>query len=536
MDGTVKTPTLSMSQPGSTMSLAAVRRLLVLGLLLLAGAGRAAGEDITLSFDGDVPAGAETHFFLPFEVPAGIAEIEVRHDDLSDANILDWGLDDADGFRGWGGGNREPAIVGIDAASRSYVPGPIKAGTWEVVVGKAKIVEQPGRYSVDVILRETPTLAAQTQRRPYAAPQPLSREARWYAGDFHVHSRESGDAQPTAEEILEFAAGRGLDFVMLSEHNTNSQLTLYAAAQATSPNVLLLPGVEFTTYAGHANGIGATEWVDHRIGVRGATIAGAIDSFHEQGALFSINHPQLRLGDACIGCAWEHDVDPTQIDAVEIRTGIVTGRNFWEALVADGSHAAVVGGSDDHRGGMVGSIIDSPIGTPTTLVYAEELSVEAILDGIRDARTVVKFEGPDGPMVDTQASGERRGDVVYATLSTLRATVTAGSGTNLRLIKNGELMETTAVTTDPFVHEIEVESPLTGEDGYHFEVWRGSAPATIASYFWLQSEDGLSSPDDDDGCAMAAPRRGGSGSFMPLLALAVLVAMRLGFGRRPSHQ
>jgi hypothetical protein len=258
----------------------------------------------------------------------------VRHDDLSEANILDWGLDDADGFRGWGGGNREPAIVGVDAASRSYVPGPIKAGTWEVVVGKAKIAEQPARYAVEVILREMPTLPAQTERRPYVAPRPLVREAGWYAGDFHVHSRESGDAQPSIEEILEFADGRGLDFVMLSEHNTNSQLSLYAAAQAESARVLLLPGVEFTTYAGHANGIGAREWVDHRIGVRGATIDAAIQSFHDQGALFSINHPLLRLGDACIGCAWDHMVDPQEIDAVEVRrrrTGGPTGNRSSHA-------------------------------------------------------------------------------------------------------------------------------------------------------------------------------------------------------------
>jgi hypothetical protein len=40
-------------------------------------------------FDGDVPSDKLEHFFVPFEVPPGIAEIEVRHDDLSKANILD---------------------------------------------------------------------------------------------------------------------------------------------------------------------------------------------------------------------------------------------------------------------------------------------------------------------------------------------------------------------------------------------------------------------------------------------------------------
>ncbi|MGB5366731.1 MAG: hypothetical protein WBM75_15110 [Polyangiales bacterium] len=42
-------------------------------------------------------------------VPEGIAEIEVRHDNLSSENILDWRLDDPNGSRGWGGGKGDPA-------------------------------------------------------------------------------------------------------------------------------------------------------------------------------------------------------------------------------------------------------------------------------------------------------------------------------------------------------------------------------------------------------------------------------------------
>ncbi|MDJ0787267.1 MAG: hypothetical protein QNK05_10710, partial [Myxococcota bacterium] len=107
------------------------RSALLAPLLLLLGTG--ASADITIPLQGIVPSGPETHFFLPFEVPEGIVEIEIQHDDLSTANILDWGLDDPDGFRGWGGGKSEAAVVGVDAASPSYLPGPIPAGTWEVV-------------------------------------------------------------------------------------------------------------------------------------------------------------------------------------------------------------------------------------------------------------------------------------------------------------------------------------------------------------------------------------------------------------------
>ncbi|HYD47638.1 MAG TPA: CehA/McbA family metallohydrolase [Terriglobales bacterium] len=505
-----------------------MRHLLTIAVLLLTAAGAATAQQRRF-LEGEVPAGPETHFFLPFTVPEGIAEIEVLHSDLSSANILDWGLDDPNGFRGWGGGNSEPAIVGIDAASRSYLPGPIPAGTWEVVVGKAKIAEQPARYAVEVILRENPRLPAQSERRPYAHPQPLAREARWYAGDFHVHSRESGDARPAIEEVLQFAESRGLDFVMLSEHNTNSQLSLYAAAQATSANVLLLPGVEFTTYAGHANGIGATEWVDHRIGVRGATIAAAVEAFHQQGALFSVNHPRLRLGDQCIGCAWDHMVDPTLIDAVEIRTGIISGMSYWELIAGQGSHAAAIGGSDDHRAGVISSPIDSPVGSPTTMVFAEELSVEAILDGVREARTVVKLEGPDGPMIETEVSGERRGDTVYADVATLRATVTGGAGLNLRLFKNGEVLQTTAIDAEVFVHQVEIAAPLLGEDRYRFEVARNTAPVTVASYIWLQPADALPqspSSNGEDGCTMIEPRRS------PSLLLLMLAVAALGRARR----
>lgn len=437
-----------------------------------------------ISISGEVPEGDETHFFLSFEVPPGVAEIEIHHDDLSDANILDWGLDDPVGFRGWGGGKSEPAIVGRAAASPSYVPGPIPAGTWEVVVGKAKIVEQPARYNVEVILRGTATLAPQTERRPYESPPALESTARWYAGDFHSHTVES-DGSPTIDELISFAQSRDLDFVLMSEHNTVSQLSWYPAIQLTTP-VLLLPGMEFTTYAGHANTIGTTEWLNHRIGVRGATLEDAIADTHEQGGLFSINHPLLNVGDLCIGCGWQQAVAPDSIDAVEVMGGIFSGIPFWEDLLERGGHAAALAGSDDHSGGNGSGPLYSPLGIPTTRVWAEELSVAGILEGIRNGRTVVQIRGRDGPMIETEMDGLRKGDTVFADTSTLRATVTASAGMFLRVWKNGTLMTTVDITGDPFIHEVTVNAPVTGEDRYRHEVLDGDKLVALTSYVWLR--------------------------------------------------
>jgi hypothetical protein len=90
------------------------------------------------------------------------------------------------------------------------------SGEWSVVVGKAQIIDPPGVYHIIVTLRDAPTLAPQTDRAPYVPVAPLKTEARWYAGDFHVHSRESGDARPTMDAIAKFAMSRGLVTLFLS--------------------------------------------------------------------------------------------------------------------------------------------------------------------------------------------------------------------------------------------------------------------------------------------------------------------------------
>ncbi len=433
---------------------------------------------------GEVPAGAETHIFLPFDVPAGVAEIEVRHDDGSVENILDWGLDDPDGFRGWGGGKPDPAIVGREAASSSYVPGPLPVGAWAVVVGKAKIVDEPARYEVEVTLRGAPTLPSQAAREPYTTPPAIRTEPGWYAGDFHAHTIES-DGTPTIDRVISFAESRGLDFVLMSEHNTVSQLSWYPAAQR-STEVLLLPGMEFTTYAGHGNTIGTTSWFDHRIGVRGATVEAAIADVHAEGGLFSINHPLLNVGDLCIGCGWQHDVDPTSVDAVEVWGTIFSGIAFWEDLLARGSHAVALGGSDDHRGGMGDGALYTPLGAPTTMVWAEELSVAGILRGLRDGRTVVKIDGPDGPMIETDVTGDRFGDTVFADRTSLRATVTAAAGYTLRIWKNGDPIGDVAISSDPFVHDFDAGAPAQGEDRYRYEVVEGDDLLAVTSHVWVR--------------------------------------------------
>ncbi len=521
------------------------------GLLLLATLARA--DETVLVLDGTLAEGGPDHVFLPFDVPEGVVEIEVRHDDLSDANILDWGLDSPDGFRGWGGGNAEPAVVGVDAASRSYLAGPIPAGTWKVVVGKAKIVETPASYAVRVTLRTQSTLAPQPERTPYVPAPALETGWRWYAGDLHVHSRESGDASPSIDAVAAEAAARGLDFVVLSDHNTTAQDDFLVDAQARAQGVLLVPGREFTTYDGHVGIFGQTGWLDHRIGSTADSVEGALDDAHAAGAFVTVNHPNLDLGDLCVGCAWEHEVDPHDLDGIEIVTGgwSPVGRLFfaqnlalWESWLDAGARIVPVGGSDDHEGGHGSGATYSPLASPTTRILARELSVEALQEGLQAGRTMVQLQGAGDPILELGAEGtlaaqgpsgaNRGGAPPSATppppvpdTGAWTATVTGGSdvpavGADLLWIVDGVEVARVPVTSDPFTDTRTIDAPPEGAR-VRLQLEVEGAPRVLTAYQWIANAPVTDATVDDGGCGCGVVS-GRDGADHAPVGLAVLRA------------
>jgi hypothetical protein len=156
--------------------------------------------------EGDITAAGGDYVDVPFTVPAGAVECQIAHTDGDDFVILDWGVWGPDGYRGWGGGNTEDAIIGVMQSSRSYLPGPLTPGTWTVSVGKAKLGGSGAHYAIDVTCRDDATLPV----LPKAAytPVTLASERRWYRGDFHVHSEQSGDAKATFDQIHTLARSR----------------------------------------------------------------------------------------------------------------------------------------------------------------------------------------------------------------------------------------------------------------------------------------------------------------------------------------
>lgn len=481
----------------------------------------------SMHYEGDVTADGGDYHEVSFEVPEGTVEIQISHSDGSDYVILDWGVWSPEGFRGWGGGLTDDAIVGVEQSSRGYLPGPITPGTWTVMIGKAKLAPTGGSYSIDIVCRDDATLPVLPKAE--FSPVVLADEQRWYKGDFHVHSHQSGDASATFDQIATFAKGRGLDFVNLSDHNTFSQHALLAAFQPMHGDLLFLRGSEITTYSGHGNSVGTSSYVDHRLGHNGRTVAGIVGDVAAQGGVFIVNHPVLDLGEECIGCSWEH-VDDTpweQVAALELITGpfdigiqafVPRVLTLWDSLLDQGHRIAVVGGSDDHRAGMDVGPTSSPIGSPTTLVLADNLSEAAIVDAIRKGRTIVQLRGPDDPMVDLTINGARIGDDV-ADVADVTATVkiTGGNGTFVGLLRDGALLEQQPVTSDDATLTF-TDTPGEGPRRYRVEVRNDlSQRIVVTSHIYVQ---GVAA---DGGCGC---RSSSGGAGWLVVGLVVLLGRR----------
>ncbi|MBL8913070.1 MAG: PHP domain-containing protein [Archangium sp.] len=481
--------------------------------------------------EGTVPDDASEFFTVPFTVAPGTVELEIRHDDLSSSNILDWGLFAADGgFVGWGGGNSEPALVGPLASSRSYSLATLTPGTWNVLVGKALVTQKPAKYRLEIESRTTPTLSA--QQRTAWMPVTLAVSSRFYAGDLHVHSTQSGDARATLDEIAALAAKRGLDFVALSEHNTLTTLDFLNDAQSRSPTVLLVPSVEFTTYAGHLNAFGATQLPDFWFGVSNRTLADAVADFAAQGAVPTVNHPTLDLGTFCIGCAWEHGaVDG--LAAVEVgvggwdETGSLFDESalaFWEAQASRGIHLTAVGGSDDHRAGVGRNQTQSELGSPTTMIFAHELSVAGLTRGLLDGRTVVKLRGPDDPMIEVVLPNMAHDrDTYLGEQVELSARVTGGVGHTLVWIENGVVARTDQIDVSPFSADFVLKAPSGNTARVRAEVRVDQQPRTVTSFVWVGTSRGLP--------PVVSPKPS-SCSSVPLVSIALLGLWALRRARR----
>ncbi|MBE1490111.1 CehA/McbA family metallohydrolase [Plantactinospora soyae] len=328
---------------------------------------------------------AEVLRSVPVEVPAGTAALTVRLDYPRTAGVLDLGCQGAAGFRGWSGGARDGYTVAVDWATPGYLPGALEPGQWQVLLRLHRIPPEGLAYELTVTTDPDRPAPPEVPAVPPVPDRPAGRSLptvdglRWLAGDLHAHTVHS-DGTSTVPELAALAAGRGLDFLAVTDHNTVSHHPELPPAGARY-GITLLPGQEVTTDRGHANVFGPVGWIDFREPPDEWVVAA-----ERGGGAISINHP---LG---ADCAWRHPLQNRPRLAEVWHSG--WWDRTWGAPLAWAQSwrpdVVPVGGSDFHRPG------DGPvIGSPTTWLLAEP---DDLLGGVRAGRTAVSA-GPDAPLL-----------------------------------------------------------------------------------------------------------------------------------------
>jgi hypothetical protein len=455
---------------------------------------------------------------VPFTVPPGVTRLSVEFDYTGkDAHtVIDLGVSDPSGFRGWSGSNKSSFTLSRSDATPSYLPGAIIPGVWKLNLSVSAIrPDIHSRYTARIYFWRHGDIPAVST----FSAAPLATGPRWWRGDLHMHTAHSDGACTTTSgtqspcplyHTVQAAAAHGLDFIAISDHNTSSQYSAMRELQPNFDTLLLIPAVEITTFQGHANVWGTTEPIDFRLGSPEVpTVSRILDQVQALHALISINHPTSPTDETCRGCGWSApDTDFSRIQAVEaLNAGELwgplggarvktPGTAFWRDLLGKGYRVTGVGGSDNHdvELGRLG------VGFPTTVVYAPELSERAILDAIRAGHVFIDVTGSRDRLLElTAQAGDQRaimGDALAAPAgATVRFSLHVAhvKGGRIALEEDGAPL---GVLADPVVAaDDDTKSfEIKGDGKRHWlraDVIQGPFPALIGNPIYLNVGEGL---------------------------------------------
>jgi hypothetical protein len=412
------------------------------------------GTEQTQTLAGRIEYGAPDWVYIPVEVPAGVNRITVAYGydrpappagyegNALDIGIFDeggHGLGNARGFRGWSGGFRTSFTISASDATPGYLPGPIRRGTWHVIVGPYKVAPQGLSWSLTITLSFGPDGPAFVAKpAPHRA---TGRGEAWYRGDMHLHTVHS-DGRRLPSEVAAGARAAKLDFIVSTDHNTSSAAGVWG--EFAGPDLLVIDGEEITTRNGHytALGLPAGTWIDWRYRAVDGGLARFVQQIHRAGALAVAAHPLA----PCVGCGWKFGLGG--LDAVEVWNGPWTADDEavvanWDNLLVSGRWIPAVGNSDAHSEPQV-------IGLPHNVVYADDLNRRAILAGVRAGRLWIAESAAVNLAFAATGGGKEAGigqrlDVADDVPVTVTLTVDGAPGAGVRLITDQGVRSTAAL-------------------------------------------------------------------------------------------
>ncbi len=194
---------------------------------------------------------------------------------------------------------------------------------------------------------------------------------------------------------------------------------------------------------------------------------------------------------------------------------------MWDGLEDQGYRISAVTGSDDHTAGMNEGSTGSPVGSPCTLVLADELSEAAIVDGVRHQHTIAQLRGPDDPFVELTmkmkdgSSAEVGDDVDGVSSADMTVHVVGGNGYYVQIWRDGKKIAQKLVTSDDFEARFSDKPDVGGTTRYRAELMDDTNErVVITSHIYAHGVAG------GGGCST------GGGAGAGTLAALALIALR----------
>lgn len=217
--------------------------------------------------------------------------------------------------------------------------------------------------------------------------------------DLHVHSEASFDGRDSVELILEQAEAVGLDGVAITDHD-ETWATREAVERASAYDLVVIPGMEVSSAAGHVLSLGTAESIP-----AGLPFAETLERIRSHGGIAVVPHPYQESRSGVLANITGEEL--TAADAIEVyNSRLLTGRaNRQARRFAERHDLPMTAGSDAHVCEMVGQAV--------TKVDPPERTASAILDEISAGRTSVDGSRTPWRVSFRQAAGGLRRRITH---------------------------------------------------------------------------------------------------------------------------
>ena len=240
---------------------------------------------------------------------------------------------------------------------------------------------------------------------------------RWLPSELHSHTVHS-DGEMIPEQLADLGRGCGFGAMALTDHNTTTGFPAFARS-ALKRGMIALPGIELTTFYGHALMLGEGPYPDWR-SFGPSDLRDVLRTWEgRESCAVGAAHPFHPGTPFCTGCYWEYELPLGELDYLEVWSGRDAAfraynrraYSLWTRLLSEGLRVTAASGRDWHKAEAEAENEASRERLSTTyLGLRGEEGWEACVAALKAGRAVVST----GPLVTLYLRDAEIGDEARA--------------------------------------------------------------------------------------------------------------------------